>query len=328
MIRLKLAGLLVFGILVASACSTEKVAEPKPVVQPEPTPEEAEATKSKSMATTSTSVAGPASAPVATGVRPVAAAVEARVADAKQRLSASEPGQKIWNAIEAQGGLATWYANGPIAYRFNYQPLGGKRGPTDTYQIIDTWASRAHHKTRGEGPGATFGWDGTQAWISPPDAKLSTNARFWALTPYYFVAIPFVLADRGVKLAAEPDAEFEGKTYDVIRATFEGVGDAPDDFYVIYLDKKTSRVTAIRYIVTYPGFFEAGKHSPEKLMAYIGSQEINGITLPTNFPTYKWDGQKHGEKVTTIELTEVSFQPETASSIFAAPEGAKIQTEY
>ncbi len=248
--------------------------------------------------------------------------VSERVLEAKNRLSESPAGELLWRSIETHGGLEKWFANGPIYFRFNYRPLGDSPY-RDTYQTVDTWSSRARHQVADD-QNVEFGWDGKDAWISPPDAELTTNARFWALTPYYFIGMPFVLADPGVFLKNEGTTELHGRPHDVLRATFgENVGDSPDDYYVIYLDAETGHVGGLRYIVSYRGFFPDGNHSPEKLMVYEGEQTVDGITLAKQYSTYSWDieNSERGEKVTHTELTDLEF---TLDSFFEAPADAKI----
>jgi hypothetical protein len=261
--------------------------------------------------------AGPAMA------KPPEAWVAERVARAKARLEASEAGRLVWASMEAHGGLERWFSAGPIAYRFTYAPVGGK-GVRDSHQVIDTWSSRARHWLPGDASKG-FGWDGERAWATAPDEELGVKPRFWSLTPYYFVAVPFVFGDDGVNLEAEGEAEFEGKTYDLVRVTFEaGTGDAPDDFYVLYVERETRRVGGVRYVVSYPGFFPEGGHSPEKFMKYDGAQEVDGIVLPETFRTFKWTDGAPGELVTNSKMTDVSFEPGREASWFEAPEGARV----
>lgn len=250
--------------------------------------------------------------------------IEARVKKAEARLSASPAGEKVARAITAHGGLERWYANGPIQFRFRYAPVGDESKVRDTRQLVDTWRSRAVH-TMVDDATHHFGWDGERAWADF-DAKTS-SPRFWSLTPYYFVGVPFVFADEGITLVDEGPIEFEGKAYDQIRVTFAaGTGDAPDDFYVMYLEQETGRVGGVRYVVSYPGFFPDGGHSPEKFMAYDGAQVIDGITLPQSFRTFAWDveGKAPKEKVTDTTLSEVSFLPETPEAAFHVPQGAQV----
>lgn len=248
--------------------------------------------------------------------------VDSRVADAHDRLAQSEAGQLLQKSIDAHGGLQNFFNKGPLHFRFNYRPLDGE--PRDSRQLVDTWSSRASH-TLVETPEIAFGWDGENAWIAPEDAETPFNARFWALTPYYFVALPFVLADPGVILTKEDDATYNDQRYHLIRATYEpGTGDAPDDFYVLYIHPESFQVHAIRYIVSYPGFFPEGGHSPERFMTYEDQQTIEGITLATTHKTHLFEDGQPGDHITTTEVTELRFVPDAPLSAILPPENARI----
>ncbi|MFU8803509.1 MAG: hypothetical protein ACNA8W_06850 [Bradymonadaceae bacterium] len=252
--------------------------------------------------------------------------IDERVEKSRTRLQANEAGQMVWESIEAHGGLATFFEKGPLYFRFNYRPHG-ERAPRDTRQLVDTWSSRAIHE-QSENPEIGFGWDGERAWeVIPEGEELQNNARFWALTPYYFVGLPFLLADPGVILKSEGEATLEGRSYDVVRATYEpGTGDAPDDFYVIYIHSETRLVEAIRYIVSYPGFFPDGGHSPESFMTYENHEEVDGLTFATFHRTFRWDeeAQWGGDHLTTTRVSEFEFRPDSPMTAFEAPEGARI----
>lgn len=248
--------------------------------------------------------------------------VEQRVDEAQKRLSKTEAGQLLWKTLEAHGGLNTWYSNGPLYYRFNYKNL--KSGGPDTYQTINTWSAKARHQLASDG-NIEYGWDGKNAWKNPGDAEVGTNPRFWALTPFYFVGVPFVIADQGITLKLMGDINFEDNDYHQILVTFkEGMGDAPDDFYVLYIDTETFKIGGLRYIVSYPGFFEDGKHSPEKHMTYYGEQTIDGITFPESIKTYVWDGKGPQEHTVSITISDMDFRPETLPGYFDVPEGATV----
>ena len=250
--------------------------------------------------------------------------VKTRVAKTKDRLSASEAGQRIWQAMEAHGGLTQWYANGPLHFQFNYQPLddGTSR---NTYEVANYWSAQTRHQLA-EDTTVQYGWDGQQAWATDT-ASVPYNVRFWSLTPYYFVGIPFVLGDEGVNLESLGEDTFEDKTYDLVKVTFgENVGDAPDDYYVIYVGQENNRVGALRYIVSYPGYFPDGGHLPEKLMACDGTQTVEGITLPQGYRTFWWkeDEDTVGEHITDISVSEIAFRPEVRQDYFATPQGAVV----
>lgn len=251
--------------------------------------------------------------------------VSERVAEAKTRLSATEAGTLVWSAMEFHGGLEQWWSNGPLYFRFNYQPKPGTGTPRDTYETADFWSSKTRHQ-RVSDANQEYGWDGESAWHSPAEAKIPYNTRFWALTPYYFAGMPFVFADEGVNLAKEEDIAYEGATHHIVKATFgENVGDAPDDYYVLYIHSETFRLSAIRYVVSYPGYFKKGEHTQEKLMTYEGQQKIDGITFPQKHRTFMWENDGSiGDYVTDITLSDLAFKPTTEQSYFAMPTGSAV----
>ena len=259
--------------------------------------------------------------------RPSDRAVEARVAEATERLSETPAGRRVLAAIDAHGGLATWYQNGPVRWRYAYARLDSTGAPagggTDTRQLVDPWAARAVHTMPDSS--ASFGWTGAEAWVTPAGADVGTNARFWSLTPYYFVSMPFVLADPGVRLAEAGRDTVEGRAADVVRVTFEpGTGDAPGDYYDLLLDPETDRVRGVRYVVSYAGFNPDGGHTPETLMVYDGAQTIGGVTLQRGFRSF---ASATGQPKARGTLTEVAFAPGTPGAAFDRPAGAEVQAE-
>ncbi len=250
--------------------------------------------------------------------------INERVTNAQSRLASSPAGQKIWASIEAHGGLKLWFSNGPISFHFDYQPLdGGAR--RDSYQVVDQWSVRSVHEVAANRQ-LKYGWDGKNAWSFPDTANVGVNPRFWSNTPFYFVGLPFVLADEGVILEELEPYEYKGVMYDLVKATYEdGTGDAPDDFYVIYLHPETGLMGGLRYIVSYPGFFPSGGNSPVKFMEILGTQTSKGITIPTGYNTHWFRENQAEEHITKIDVTEFGFKPKTEDDFFNAPEGAKIQ---
>ena len=253
--------------------------------------------------------------------------VSRRVEKAKSRLNNSDAGKVVWNAMEAHGGLKNWYENGALAFRFNYQPLDGT--PRDSYQVINTWSNKAKHTSIADST-AHYGWTGEKAWIQAKDSTaFAYDTRFWALTPYYFLAQPFVLDGEGVNLELLPEITFKDKNQDVVKVTFDqGTGDAPDDYYILYFDSKTHILSVIRYIVSYPAYFKEGEHMPEKFMELIGENKVAGISFPTNYKTY-WltEANKPGEYITQIEVSDLTFKKELPEDYFEVPAEARIIDE-
>lgn len=250
--------------------------------------------------------------------------VDGRVNKAKEKLGTSEAGEIVWNAMEAHGGLDRWYANGPLSFRFNYQPLDGKTS-RDSYQTVDTWSNRAVHTSATDST-AHFGWTGEQAWVKAKDStSFEYDTKFWALTPLYFYGQPFVLNGEGVNLELLPEVTYKQQKQDVVKVTFDaGTGDAPDDYYILYFSKESHKLVAIRYIVSYPEYFKDGGHAPEKFMEVMGENTVNGILFPTSYKTY-WltKDKKPGEYITQIDVSNVSFENDLPKDFFDVPKDAK-----
>jgi len=267
----------------------------------------------------------PADAPVqesATAVTEQSIPFSDRVEAATARLSATEAGSLVLDAINAHGGLQRWYAQSPLYYHFNYRPVAKDQTVRDSYILNDYVNARAVHESADQ-EGMTYGFDGNDAWKHPAGSELNVGPRFWSLTPYYFVGLPFVLADEGINFERLPDAELNGTTYHKVKVTYEtGTGDADGDYYVLWLNPETKQMDALNYIVSYPGFFKDGAHTPEKLMILSGKTTVEGITLPTGYTTRM---TATPDKIdTNISVSDYEFRPDTKDDAFARPADAEV----
>lgn len=261
--------------------------------------------------------------------RPLDAAEPARrAAESKARLAASPEGQVVLRATEAHGGLTAWFEGRALAFDYAYRPVEAGKPGRVSWQTVDLLGSRAYHDMT-EPVQGQLAWDGQQAW-STFDPKAGAP-RFWALTPYYFTALPFVLGDPGVHLArVEDTAEAAGlPPSDVIKVTFgAGTGDAPDDYYVCYFSKENGMLLATRYVVSYKAFMKAQglKHGPEKLLVYSDWQPVGPIKLAHTHTFYAFDEGKRGALGTVATLTRTQYGAPFDEARLVRPEGAIIDT--
>ena len=251
---------------------------------------------------------------------------QARIDAATQRLSATGPGKKVLRAIDAMGGLARWYGNGALYYRFDYVPLDDG-APRNTLITNDYRNARAVHRLVSD-PSVRYGFDGTNAWSLTGEKVEGMSPRFWSLTPYYFVGLPFVLADGGINFTALPAAELDGRSYDLVKVTYDaGTGDAPGDYYVLYLNRQSGQLDALRYVVTYPGYFPNGGSTREKLMKITGKTTVDGVTLPTGYATHMWNDGDVSAPVTTITVSDYAYKDQLSDDFFAMPADAKVYND-
>jgi hypothetical protein len=118
--------------------------------------------------------------------------------------------------------------------------------------------------------------------------------------------------------------------HDRLRVSYEPrTGDAPDDYYIVYLHPATNRVGGIDYIVTYPGFFADGQHSPLKHMRYLDYRDVDGLLVAGRLETYPVDPEtgERGDKTTDTTITNVRFGEAIPAARFRPPRGAHVIDE-
>lgn len=220
--------------------------------------------------------------------------VQRRAEAARNRLAQNDGGRLVLRAIEAHGGLEAWYRAPTSSYTWEYANKAADLH-FKSFLVVDNRTRRAYHDLLFTGTyddprrvDAHFAWDGERAWIAPESIE-QPNPRFWALSGFYFQQIPFVFADPGLHYEALPDDTIDGTPHDMVQVTFEeGVGDAPDDRYTLYLNKDTGRVDAIRYAVTYGRDVEPDADLSETFFDYEDYVTVDGLTVPTHFEGYMY----------------------------------------
>jgi len=250
-----------------------------------------------------------------------------RAANGVARLKAAGPaGAIVLRGIERHGGLEAWFAGRAIAFDYVYDPVD--KPAMKTRQTVDLLASRAYHTILEPGAGQ-LAFNGERAWIKLDAPGFGAPPRFWSLTPYYFVSLPFVAGDPGVKLqVVDDDPAAAGlPPADVVRLTYEaGTGDAPDDYYVLYFAKDDGRLLACRYVVSFsPMMKKRGiKHTPEKIMVYSDLEKAGPLTLAATHTFYAFPDGKRGDKVTDAGPSKIVFPAAFDETRLDLPEGGTI----
>jgi hypothetical protein len=134
------------------------------------------------------------------------------------------------------------------------------------------------------------------------------SVRFDAFTWEYFFLFPYKLNDPGTIWNEYDNKEKDATNYLTEKLTFKsGTGDAPDDWYVVYADKKTNLLEKAAYIVT----LKAGKEKAEKnphAIQYLEYKDVNGIPIATKWVFWAWeDGKGLTDELGYATLTDIKF---------------------
>ena len=157
--------------------------------------------------------------------------------------------------------------------------------------------------------GTVLVYDGQHVWMSPPNGPVA-KPRFDALTWAYFLAAPFKLNDAGTHLQSLGTLPFIGdRSLPAAKLTFApGVGDTPDDWYVIYVDPKTRWLRGMAYIVTYGKKVAEAEQNPH-VITYDNYVNLAGVILPRTWTFWNWSQEQgaYGQPIVLATLSNMQM---------------------
>ncbi len=141
-----------------------------------------------------------------------------------------------------------------------------------------------------------------------PDVPSEKSVRFDAYTWSYFFLFPYKMNDGGTIWEKYNNTEADHEDFDSQRLTFEaGTGDAPDDWYIVYTNKKTNLIEKAAYIVTAMGNKEKAEKNPHAIK-YTNYTEINGIAIATKWSFWEWvSGKGLTKEIGNATLSNIKF---------------------
>ena len=179
-------------------------------------------------------------------------------------------------------------------------------------------------KTRIETKDYVLGFDGEKVWLKQDTVAFNPGrARFYHNLMFYFYAMPFVLGDDGITYEETKALEVDGVTYPGTKISFgEGVGDAPDDNYILYHHPETKEMAWLAYTVTYNSKEPSERYSYIK---YAEWNDVNGVKMPSKLQWYKVEEGVPTEMRREMEFTKASLsKAEPAATLFSKPEGGEF----
>ena len=173
-----------------------------------------------------------------------------------------------------------------------------------------------------------IGFDGKEVWVAPNKMAYGEgkrSARFYHNLNFYFFAIPFVLADPGINYGVLPQDTIMGKMYDVLKIAYQdGVGDAPEDYYITYSDPDSHQLEWLLYTVTY---YSGEKSDRFNCINYAEWKEVSGLVVPTKMIGYRYSDGQVGEKRYEKLFSDISFSKATLDqNQFEMPDVAEIDS--
>ena len=206
--------------------------------------------------------------------------------------------ENISKVFDAHGGIDTWNAMQTLEFTM----------PKDTGDEV-TFTDLHSRKSLIKMPNHTIGYDGSDVWLQSNDTTTyKGNPKFYYNLMFYFYAMPFVLGDDGINYADVEPLEFEGVSYPGILISYEaGVGESPDDEYILYYHPETFKMEWLGYTVTY---FSQEKAKEFHFIKYSDWQDVNGLQLPKTLTWYNYENNTPTTLRNVVDFVNVKLTKE------------------
>ena len=220
--------------------------------------------------------------------------------------------ENLMKVFKAHGGLDVWNTMKSLEFTME-KPNGLEITTTDL----------KNRKSLIEMPNHTIGYNGEKVWLYSKDTTAyKGNPRFYYNLMVYFYAMPFILADNGIIYGDVEPLVFEDKTYPGIRISYHaGVGESPEDEYILYYDAETNKMAWLGYTVTY---FTKQKVKEFHFIKYSNWQTIDGLLLPETLTWYNYENNVPTTKRNDLKFINIkisNIKPDF--DIFEIPIGAE-----
>tara|TARA_R110002072_G_scaffold7993_24_gene42292 strand:+ start:2343 stop:3131 length:789 start_codon:yes stop_codon:yes gene_type:complete len=221
--------------------------------------------------------------------------------------------ENMTKIFDAHGGLDKW--NTMKSLEFTMKKPNGDEITTTNLK---------NRKSLIEMPNHTIGFDGEDVWLKNKDTTTyKGKPKFYYNLMFYFYAMPFIFADDGIIYEDVTALEFEGKSYPGIKISYEsGVGESPEDEYILYYDSETNKMEWLGYTVTY---FSKEKSKEFHFIKYSNWQNVEGLILPETLTWYEYQNNVPTKKRNELRFTDIKLSKEKPDAdIFEAPAGAEL----
>jgi hypothetical protein len=141
------------------------------------------------------------------------------------------------------------------------------------------------------------------------DIKDNSNVRFDAYTIPYFFLLPYKLSDKGTVWSSYQNNEKDSLNFNVKKLSFAAeTGDAPNDWYVVYANKKTNLIEKAAYIVTAGGTAQAEAEKNPHAIEYLDYKITDGIPIASKWKFWSWKKDIGFEKeLGNAQLSDLKF---------------------
>ena len=232
------------------------------------------------------------------------------VTEASEEIIKKEYPAMLSSMFDAHGGIDTWNDMQHL-----YFEIVGKDNNVKLNTALKSRMAIVNYGSY------SVGFDGERAWTSDTTKIKTNSAKYRYDLMLFFYGMPFLMGDDGIKYSEVDPLVFDGVTYPGLMISYNsGVGETPNDQYIVYQDPRTKEMAWLAYAPT----------SRRNNFSYIKYSEwgiTNGLKLPTGYTGFKAENGLPTEKRSETKFVNASFSKVAKDiNIFAKPKGAFMET--
>ncbi|SDS30147.1 hypothetical protein SAMN04487764_1906 [Gillisia sp. Hel1_33_143] len=234
---------------------------------------------------------------------------------------AVSPAVAFAQSIENTHNKSAWNDHTAVAFDINLKFGGSERLNAKITSLTNSSKIRIDKEN-----GDKLVYDGAEVFLCPQTA-VDKGARFDMFTWQYFFAMPFKLTDPGTNWESMPTRKQDSMEYPTGRLTFgDNIGDAPDDWYIIYQNPKNNLLHAAAYVVTFGSELEKANENPHAIV-YSNYVKVDSVNMATHWDFHEWNETDGiGKKLGEADLSDIVFF-DAQADLFEKPENSKIITK-
>ena len=216
---------------------------------------------------------------------------------------------ELLKVMNAHGGLQNWNEMQTLQFSI-------PKGEFNEIHTIDLHSRMDRVMT----PSFDIGFDGDSAWVKEKSGEYNDDPSFRHNLMFYFFAMPFVMADKGISYDETPPLAYGGKNYPGFKITYAaGVGSSSKDVYMLHYDPETFQMSWLGYKAT---FGEELKDGPPNWVKYYEWAQVNGISMPKSVAWQKVEnGEISGDR-NRVNFMDISLSKDKKPASFYTKNGS------
>lgn len=200
-----------------------------------------------------------------------------------------------------------------VVYTYTYTTTDGKTDISTEKYIFAGELSygryQQHQRTLADLPGVIEqGYDGTEFWLKQDgqvlrDSTLLKRVAFNRPTNFYWFAMFQKLLDSGLQYEYLGEQAIDGKTYDIVKVSFDSSYNKAQDIYQVYINQETKLVDQFLFTVADYGRME------KPLLMRVEYEAVDGILIPAKrqYKASTWEAEVSDAPWVKVVWSDIKF---------------------